>query len=111
MGFSFTATAQCDHCGELLNSSDEDCDHDGATVEKYVFRKLGGGRATLVGVETTPRWKWYRLAEKVGDDWKQYQYIAPKPSVNTMLRGSIYESVEELPHMKTAVDAPSDVES
>jgi uncharacterized protein YfiM (DUF2279 family) len=110
MGFSFTATAKCDACGQLLGSSTEECDHDGASVNIHVFRKLGEGRESLVGVEATATYKWYALAEDVGEDWIAYQYIGTKGHTNSMLDGVSYSSVEELPHISMSCDAPADVE-
>jgi len=107
MGFSFTATAKCDACGQLLGSSTEECGHDGKNVNKHVFRKLGEGRDSLVGVSATATYKWYRLAEEVGKDWIAYQYIGTKNHVNAMLK--TWESVEELPHITMSCDAPADV--
>jgi len=109
MGFSFTATAQCDYCGQLLGSSDEECDHDGWEVETYVFRRLGEGRDSLVGVEATAKYKWYKLAEEIGEDWIAYEFLGTKSHVNSMLDGSMWESVEDLPKISMSVDAPRDV--
>jgi len=110
MGFSFTATAQCDYCGQLLGSSDEDCDHDGSTVNKHVFRRIGEGRDSLVGVESTPGYKWYKLAEAIGSkDWIAYEYLGTKSHVNSMLDGNFWDGVEDLPKICMSVHAPRDV--
>ena len=109
MGFSFTATAQCDYCGQLLGSSDEECDHDGEPVDTRVFRRLGEGRESLVGVECTPRYKWYKLAEEIGEDWIAYEYLGTKDHVNSMLDGNFWDGVADLPKISMSVDAPSDV--
>lgn len=107
--FSFTATARCDKCGTYLSSSDEECDHDSEPVDKRLFRRIGEGRDSLVGVLTTPRWKWYRLKEKVGDDWIAYEYLGTKDHVNSMLDGVMWDSVEDLPKISMSIDAPKDV--
>lgn len=107
MGFSFTATAQCDACGQLMSSSDEDCDHEGKPVKTHTFRRMGEGRDSLVGVQTVFDWKWYRLKEKVGEDWRAYQYVGTKQQVNNMLPS--WGSVEELPMRAMSLDAPKDV--
>lgn len=109
MGFSFTATAQCDECGQLLGSSDEECDHDGWPVDKHVFRRIGGGRDSLIGVKSTALWKWYKLAEKVDEDWIAYEYLGTKDTVNSMLDGTFWDGVEDLPKVSMSVDAPNDV--
>lgn len=107
--FTFSSTAECDVCGAFLSSSDEECDHDAKSVDKHVFRKLGEGRDSLVGVKTTANYKWYALEEKVGEDWIAYQYLGPKGSVENMASGPVWDSIEDLPHQTMAVDAPSDV--
>jgi len=107
MGFSFTATAECDYCGQLLGSSDEDCDHDGDTVRSRVFRRLGEGRDSLVGVKATHDWKWYKLAEEVGEDWIAYEYLGTREEVNSML--SVRGSVADLPRLSMSLSAPRDV--
>lgn len=110
MGFSFTATARCERCGQLLQSSDEECDHDGEPVDKHVFRRLAGGRDSLIGVKTTPSWKWQRLKEKVEDDWIAYEYLGTKSHVNAMLQDVMWSSVEELPRKGMSIHAPNSVE-
>jgi hypothetical protein len=109
MGFSFTATAKCDHCGQLLGSSDENCDHDGKSVKAHVFRRLGEGWESLTGVEAIVTYKWYKLAEEIGEDWIAYEYLGTKSHVNSMLEGSMWDDVEDLPKISMSVDAPSDV--
>lgn len=110
MGFSFTATAQCDYCGNLLGSSDEDCDHDGAPVKKHTFRRIAEGRDSLTGVKSTQSFKWHKLKEEVGDSWIGYEYLGTKESVNTMLKELNYGSVDELPKVCMSLAAPAEVE-
>lgn len=109
MGFSFTATAQCDYCGELLGSSDEECNHNGASVKKRLFRRIGGGRESLIAVKSCPEWKWHKLAEAEQDDWIAYEYLGTKDHVNTMLEQRMWQSVADLPKMQMCADAPDDV--
>lgn len=107
MGFSFTATAQCDSCGQLLGSSDEDCEHNGHSVSTHTFRKLGEGRESLVGVVATAGWKWYKLKESVGDDWIAYQYLGTKGHINALIESG--EDVREMSPVTMSCDAPADV--
>lgn len=109
MGFSFTATAECDHCGQLLGSSDENCDHNGRTVEKHLFRRLGEGRDSLTGVQTTAPYKWYSLAEDIGEDWIAYQYLGTKQHVNALLESKACDSIEEMSYISMSTKAPPDV--
>jgi len=107
--FSFTATASCEKCGAYLQSSDEVCEHGGQTVKTHVFRKIGCGRESIVGVDATIRHKWQRLEERVGDDWIKYEWLGSKESVNNMLKSNAWSSVSELPSQATSLDAPDDV--
>jgi hypothetical protein len=109
MGFSFTATAQCDLCGQLLSSSDEECDHEGRNVDAHVFRRLGEGRESLVGVRAVPTWKWHKLAEDVGEDWIAYEYLGRKRNVNMMLEKGFWLSVEDIPNISMSYQAPDGV--
>lgn len=104
--FTFTSTAECELCGKFLSSSDEDCDHDGQIVETHLFRRIGGGRDSLVGVECTVRRKWHKLEEKVGDDWIAYEWLGPRSSVEAMVNGIMWDSIEDLPMMEMSADAP-----
>lgn len=107
--FSFVGTAECDYCGGTLSSSDEDCDHDGQSVDTHVFRRMGGGRASMKGVKSTPQYKWHRLKENVGDDWIAYQYIGTKQHVNSMLNGRMWSDVADLPTIAMSPSAPSEL--
>lgn len=109
MGFSFTATAQCDYCGQLLGSSDEECDHDGMPVDKRVFRRIGEGRDSLVGVEAASGYKWNKLAETIGDDWIAYEYLGTKDHVNTMMQSPLWESVADIPKISMSIASPDDL--
>lgn len=100
--FTFSATAECEKCGAYLSESDEDCDHDGRAVHTHVFRKLGEGRDSMVGVESTTPYKWERLEETV-DNWICYQYIGPRSSVENMISHG-WDSVADLPVQEMATD-------
>jgi len=107
--FTFTSTSECDLCGAYLSSSDEDCDHDGQSVGVHVFRRMNEGRDSMVGVECAIRYKWYKLEEKVGEDWIAYQWLGTRESVESMLSGAMWDDVEDLPMRAMSLDAPSDV--
>lgn len=107
--FSFVGTAECDYCGGALSSSDEDCDHDGEPVDKHAFRRIGGGRSSMIGVKSTAKYKWHRLKEKVDDDWIAYQYIGTKDHVNSMLNGRMWSDVSDLPTIAMSTSAPDGV--
>jgi hypothetical protein len=107
--FTFTSTAECEKCGAYLQSSDEDCDHDGRSVNTQVFRQFGGGRDSLQGVESTDLHKWHALSEKLGDEWWKHEWLGHKESVNAMLRKSSWSSVAELPSKAMAHRAPEEL--
>lgn len=107
--FSFTATASCDKCGAFLSSSDEDCDHNGDTVSVHVFRRMGAGRDSMKGVESTARHKWHRLEDKVGSEWVTYEYLGRRESVESMLSSGLWNGIADLPKRGMSLDAPSDV--
>lgn len=101
--FDFSATANCDECGAYLSSSDEDCDHDGYPVNTHVFRRLGEGRESMEGVESTVRYKWDALEQRVGDRWIAYEWLGTKESVTNAI-GTHWESVEELPALSMSLN-------
>lgn len=107
--FSFTATAQCDVCGNYLDSSDADCDHDGAEVHQQFFRRIGEGQPHTIAIEATTQWKWYALARELGEDWIAYEWLGPRSQVNAMLDGVAWDDVEDLPSRAMSLDAPRDV--
>lgn len=117
--FSFTATAQCELCGNYLESSDADCDHDGQKVQQQFFRRITSGNSSegqsasekphTVAIEATNRWKWYALARELGDDWIAYEWLGPRSQVESMLKGSMWDDVDDLPNRTMSLDAPSDV--
>lgn len=109
--FTFSATAECDVCGDYLSSSDEECDHNGQNVEVRVFRRLYEGRDSLVGVKTVNSRKWQELKDKIGDDWIAYQYLGTKEHVNTLLRNGSWDGISDLPKISMSTDAPKDINS
>lgn len=105
--FTFTSTSECDMCGKYLSSSDEECDHDGHTVETHVFRRMNEGRDSMVGVKSTTQHKWYALEEKIGDDWIAYQWLGTRDEVNSSLKR--YDCFAKIPMRAMSLDAPTDV--
>lgn len=103
--FTFTDTIQCNVCGEILSSSEENCKHKGAEVNIHVFREIGSGLHSLEGVEATNRYKWHALREKVGDDWTKYELLGSIETVRALLDSS-WKRVEDLPRQSMSLDAP-----
>jgi hypothetical protein len=93
----------------MLNSSDESCDHGDESVEKHFFREITTSDAKVMQVEATHSWRWYALAEAVSHEWIKYAWIGRRETVDTLLSGNTYESIEDLPKRGTALDAPNDV--
>lgn len=108
--FTFSATARCDKCGNMLSSSDESCNHNGESVQKHFFREITASDPKVMQVETTHSWRWYALAEATSDEWIKYEWLGKRETVNTLLSGRNYESIEDLPKQGTPLDAPNDVE-
>lgn len=110
MGFSFSATARCDLCGEYLSSSDEECDHKGQKPVENMFRRIGDGEPHIVSVEACPGWHWYALKDMVEDDWIAYEWLGPKGLVKSMTGGPTWETIDDVPKRAMSLDAPSEVE-
>jgi hypothetical protein len=96
-------------CGAYLSSSDEDCDHDGMSVEKHLFREIDGGRDSLVGVECCLTRAWHRLQERVGDDWIGYEYLGTKAYVVDNINAGLWDDVASMPRKSMALSAPDDI--
>lgn len=108
MGFSFSATARCDLCGEYLESSDANCDHKGQKPTEQVFRHLSKDKT--VCVEACPGWHWQSLKNMEGDEWIAYKWLGPKSLVKSMVGTVTWDTIDDLPHMSMSTDAPSEVE-
>lgn len=52
---------------------------------------------------------WYKLEEKIGDDWIAYQYLGPRDQVESMLTDIMWDDVSDLPMRAMATHAPDDV--
>lgn len=104
--FTFSATAECNKCGRYISSSDKECDHNGHTVNKHLFRRLGEGRSSMTGVLSTSMYKWVKLEEKIGEEWIEFVYIGTKDSVENMLNSSSWDSVAGLPTQSMSYEAP-----
>lgn len=110
--FNFTATAQCDYCGELLSSSDEDCDNcSQKMVDQHVFRRISSDEDApdIIMVEATRRYKWYKLEQELGDDWIGYEWLGPRWSVQNKVASEFWGSIQDIPRRTMSLDAPSDV--
>jgi len=107
--FTFSAGGECELCGKHLPGPDDDCDHDGQPIDVHIFRRLREPRESMKGVKSAPRYKWHKLAEKVGEDWIAYQYLGTRESVDGMLSSSVFGSFEELPVRSMSLAAPDDV--
>lgn len=108
MGFSFSATARCDLCGEYLSSSDEVCDHKGQKPTENMFRHITEDK--VVSVEACPGWHWYALKDMVEDDWIAYEWLGPKSLVKNLVGSASWETVDDIPSRAMSFDAPKEVE-
>jgi hypothetical protein len=111
--FSFTATAECHYCGNLLGSSDDECENcSDDDREQHVFRKMDAddGPIETIMVEATMRYKWYKLHDEIGDDWIAYEWLGPRPSVQRMLEMDVWDTLQDIPQREMSLDAPNDVD-
>lgn len=80
MGFEFTATAQCEYCGNYLDESGEACDeHCFEDLEWQYFRRINGDG--LFAVLSTSGYKWEKLADEKEDEWIEWVYVGPRDYV------------------------------
>jgi len=73
--FSFTATAQCDRCGNYLSSSDEECDEClGMPLISYHFVDITGNSSEKIVIDAVnSRQAWQKLSDRDHDSplvWK-----------------------------------------
>lgn len=112
--FSFTSTAECTYCGNMLGSSDEDCDEcSPADREQQVFRRITSTEDSpdTIMVEAVGQHRWHRLQSEVGDDWIAYEWLGPRPSVQRMVGTYMWDSIQDIPKRQMSLDAPKDVGS
>ena len=110
MGFTITASAECRYCGNLLSSSDEDCDQcSWETRDCHLFRRIGS--ANLYAVYATFEHRWEAFRDRITDDWRAWEYLGTRSLVQAMLDGTIFDSVEDLPRRELSIDAPIEPES
>lgn len=100
--FSFTATATCDYCGNLLSSSTEDCEACSADdISRHFFRKIAGN--TVITVRSTSNYVWEKL-ESIVDDWWQYEWLGRRRTVYLLLTSSSWNDIQEIPSKQTALE-------
>lgn len=105
--FSFTASAQCQYCGNLLASSDEECDDcDRSDRAQQFFRKVAGDDSLpkTISLSATIEYKWDKLEAELGDDWIAYEWLGPREDVRGLLKMDHYTSVEDVPRRATSLD-------
>lgn len=108
MVFDFTATAQCNYCGNYMNDSDAECEeHTQEEVSLHFFRRLTSGE--LCAVRATYRYRWHKLADMQDDDWITWAYIGDRSFVKAMLSAHYNDSVADIDYRQMSVDAPNDV--
>ena len=111
--FTITATAECDYCGNLLSSSDEECDACmPANRKRQLFRRINAHSAEIetIVVDATFGHKWQKLADELGEDWIAYEYLGPKESVEHMLTSGMWNTLADIPRREMSANAPSDID-
>ena len=110
--FSFTSTAVCDYCGNMLGSSDEECDEcEPEDRKQQVFRRLTseGDSPDTIMVDAVGQHRWHKLEEEVGEDWIAYEWLGPRESVQKMVGSYMWETIQDIPKRQMSIDAPDDV--
>lgn len=109
--FNFTATAECDYCGNLLSSSEESCGECSDDVNQHIFRRIGTSskEPQTIMVEATMDYKWQKLKRELGEDWIAYEWLGPRPSVQTMVGTRMWDSIQDIPERQSSLDAPKDL--
>lgn len=109
--FSFTSTAQCDYCGNLLSSSDEECNQcDESDRKQQFFRAIGSQQPENVVIESTVDYKWERLADGVGEDWFKYEWLGPRRDVQNLVGTGFFDDVDDVPRRQHPTDVSDEPE-
>jgi len=105
MGFDFSATAQCELCGNYLNSSDEECSqHSAEDVSLHFFRRLCSDK--LTAVRATRDYCWQRLADSKEGDWIAWIYLGDRSLISKYI---VDYDISEIPHKQMSHEV-TDVE-
>lgn len=109
--FSFTSTAECDYCGNMLSSSDQDCGKcDKSDRKQHVFRSVSSGlEPDTIVVEAVGDHMWHKLNAEVGEDWIGYAWLGSRESVQEMVGSYMWDSIEDIPYRQMSYNAPDDV--
>lgn len=109
--FSITAAAECNTCGQLLSTSDEDCTvcSEDEVYEQMFRRIVSKDGPDVIGVRATMDFKWEKLKREVGDDWIGYEWLGPKESVIALTDMPAWDSIEEVPRREMSTRAPKDL--
>lgn len=108
MGFEFSATAQCDYCGNYMDDSESECqEHSAEDVSRHFFRHLSTDE--LYAVRATNGHKWYKLFDVKGEDWIAWMYIGNRKYVQSMLSTNRNNSLVDINPVEMSSDAPDDV--
>ena len=99
--FTFTETTKCEHCGLQMGSSDQQCDHNGETVQTHVFRWLKSN--DIVSIDATDSYKWHALRRE-NDDWIGYQWIGPRCFVEQEIERGWHEEYAEFSTLAVSTD-------
>lgn len=108
MGFSFTALAECDMCGEPLSSSDEECDACAeAEVVMMVFRRLQSHetRTIEVSMMVDNDFLWEKFARSLdGEDPLPYVLLGTNDFVESMLDSFSVDDITDIKHRQMTID-------
>jgi hypothetical protein len=84
MGFEFTATAQCEYCGNYLDESGKACDaHTVDDLDWHYFRRINADES--FAVLATSGHKWQKVADEKEEEWIEWVYVGPREYVKQRL--------------------------
>lgn len=108
--FNFTATAQCNYCGNLLESSDKTCGEcDSDDIYQQMFRRISDGEPEIIAVESTHTYKWYKLKSEIGENWIEYEWVGPREDVLGLINSGVWNNITDVPMRQMPHDGPSEI--
>lgn len=54
-------------------------------------------------------YRWHKLADQLDEEWKAYEWLGPRESVQNMVGRYMWETIQDIPRRQMSHEAPSDV--
>jgi len=104
--FTFSAPGSCQYCGTLLGHG-EDCDNCSKEQrEQHFFRGIGSTEPETLTIESTMDFRWYKLANEIGQDWIKYEWLGTRDDVNGMIGIEMWDDIREIPRRQHPTEVP-----